>query len=89
MSAVGGISAPLTSPTGTIIGRVLRPASGGGSILRPASSSEAAPPAQSIDLAPHPGFVLLAGGQGNGQFALASAELFDPASKASLQPRHR
>ena len=33
-------------------------------------------------VAPHPGFVLLSGGQGNGQFALASAELFDPASNA-------
>ena len=27
-------------------------------------------------------FVLLAGGQGNGQFALSSAELFDPAKNA-------
>jgi hypothetical protein len=34
------------------------------------------------EVAPHPGFVLLAGGQGNGQFALASAELFDPSKNA-------
>jgi hypothetical protein len=75
MSAVGGISAPPISPTGS------SPAS-------PASSNNLAPPSNPggppshPSVAPHPGFVLLSGGQGNGQFALASAELFDPASSA-------
>lgn len=75
MSAVGGISAPLTSPTGKSAAGL--PA-GGINPPAPASPDGGAPARP--DLAPHPGFVLLAGGQGNGQFALASAELFDPAS---------
>ena len=33
-------------------------------------------------MASHNGFVLVAGGQGGGQFALSSAELFDPAKSA-------
>ena len=79
MSAVGGISAPLTSPTGKSAAGL--PAAPGGGINPPAPASPdgGGAPAHP-DLAPHPGFVLLAGGQGNGQFALASAELFDPAS---------
>ncbi len=75
MSAVGGISAPLTSPTGASLPS--SPAASGGGT----TSNPSAPPVQA-DLPPHPGFVLLAGGQGNGQFALASAELFDPAKNA-------
>jgi hypothetical protein len=77
MSAVGGISAPLTSPTGSSLSS---PASSGGGANAPAISNSGGgggTPAQP-NVAPHPGFVLLAGGQGNGQFALASAELFDP-----------
>jgi hypothetical protein len=75
MSAVGGISAPPISPTG-------------GSPTSPASSNNLVPPSNPSgppshpSVAPHPGFVLLSGGQGNGQFALASAELFDPAKSA-------
>jgi Galactose oxidase, central domain len=80
MSAVGGISAPLTSPTGSLPSS---PASSSGGINAPAGSS---PPSGGApvrpDVAPHAGFVLLAGGQGNGQFALSSAELFDPAKNA-------
>jgi hypothetical protein len=76
MSAVGGISAPLTSPAGASLPSSPAAASGGG-----IPSNPSAPPTQPA-VAPHPGFVLLAGGQGNGQFALASAELFDPAKNA-------
>jgi hypothetical protein len=39
-------------------------------------------PAEQPGIVTHNGFVLLAGGQGNGQFALSSAELFDPAKNA-------
>ena len=39
-------------------------------------------PADDPPYTTHNGFVLLAGGQGNGQFALSSAELFDPAKNA-------
>jgi hypothetical protein len=77
MSAVGGISAPLTSPTGSVPGSAAPSsgaatspiASGGGGVGEPVKH----------DLAPASGSVLLAGGQGGGQFALSSAELFDPA----------
>ena len=75
MSAVGGISAPPISPTGS---SPSAPASSNN--FAPASNPSAPPTQPSV--APHPGFVLLSGGQGNGQFALASAELFDPASSA-------
>jgi hypothetical protein len=76
MTAVGGVSAPLTSPTGQSLpsspavpkAPVISSSSGGG-----------APPISPSDVVSHSGFVLLAGGQGNGQFALSSAELFDPA----------
>jgi Galactose oxidase, central domain/Kelch motif len=79
MSAVGGISAPLTSPTGGSLPG--SPASSGAGINPPAISNHSGgtPPSGNPDLAPHSGFVLLTGGQGGGQFALASAELFDPA----------
>ena len=79
MSAVGGISAPLTSPTGKSAAGLPAAPAGGINPPAPASPDGGGAPAHP-DLAPHPGFVLLAGGQGNGQFALASAELFDPAS---------
>jgi Galactose oxidase, central domain len=77
MSSVGGISAPITSPIGG--SSLSSPASSGGGVNAPAipNSRGGGTPVQA-DVAPHPGFVLLAGGQGNGQFALASAELFDP-----------
>ena len=75
MSAVGGISAPPISPTGAL------PASPASSNNPAPPSSPSAPPSHA-SVAPHPGFVLLSGGQGNGQFALASAELFDPAKSA-------
>jgi len=81
MSAVGGISAPLTSPAGASL--PTSPAASSGGINSPAASSPSGGGAPvHADAAPHSGFVLLAGGQGNGQFALASAELFDPAKNA-------
>jgi Galactose oxidase, central domain len=79
LSAVGGISAPLTSPTGASLPS--SPAASSSGINPGTASNPGAPPTQH-SVAPHPGFVLLAGGQGNGQFALASAELFDPAVNA-------
>ncbi len=75
MSAVGGISAPPISPTGSL-------PSAPASSANLTSPSNPVAPATQPGVAPHPGFVLLSGGQGNGQFALASAELFDPASSA-------
>jgi Galactose oxidase, central domain len=82
MSAVGGISAPLTSPTGQ------SQANSTAAPKAPAVSSKSggggspSPAVQSADTTSHAGFVLLAGGQGNGQFALSSAELFDPTKNA-------
>ncbi len=74
-SATGGVSAPLTSPT-----RGSAPSSpvvsGGG--INPPVSSNASPPVGQPDLSPDSGFVLLAGGHGDGQFALKSTELFNP-----------
>ncbi|MFZ0677130.1 Kelch repeat-containing protein [Candidatus Binatus sp.] len=81
MSAVGGISAPLTSPAGASLPSSPAASSGGLNSPAPSSPSGGGSPAHA-DAAPHSGFVLLAGGQGNGQFALASAELFDPAKNA-------
>ena len=81
MSAVGGISAPLTAPTaGSLSG-----SSSSTGATNPAAASRSgggAAPAGQSNVAPHPGFVLLAGGQGNQQFALASAELFNPSTNA-------
>jgi hypothetical protein len=96
MAAVGGISAPLTSPTGQLPSSPAQPKpavvssnSGGGGAPPAVSSSNSgggsAPPvvAQAASMTPsHAGFVLLAGGQGDGQSALSSAELFDPATNA-------
>ena len=82
MSAVGGISAPLTAPAG---GSLPASPSSSGSGINPAAASNSgggAAPAGQPNVAPHPGFVLLAGGQGNQQFALASAELFNPSTNA-------
>jgi len=87
MSAVGGISAPLTSPTGQSLPALPgSPAAAPGRAIAPAAVSNVGgvAPLAAVhqDLTPHSGFVLLAGGQGNGQFALASAELFNPAKSA-------
>ncbi len=81
LSAVGGISAPLTSPTGQSLPSSPASSSGG---INPANSnpSGGTPPARRPAVASPSGFVLVAGGQGAGQFALANAELFDPAKNA-------
>src|SRR5580692_9739589 len=80
MSAVGGISTPLTSPAG---GSLPSSPSTAPAISHPAASSPVGvSPAEQPGIVTHNGFVLLAGGQGNGQFALSSAELFDPAKNA-------
>jgi hypothetical protein len=80
MSAPGGVSAPLTSPTGVSLASSL----GTSPANNPpaASNPRGASPARQLDVASHDGLVLLAGGQGDGQFALSSAELFDPAKNA-------
>src|SRR3984885_10875740 len=80
LSAVGGISAPLPSPAG---GSLPSSPSTAPAISHPAASSPVGvSPAEQPGIVTHHGFVLLAGGQGNGQFALSSAELFDPAKNA-------
>ena len=81
LNLVGGISLPLTSPTGESLASAPGP-SGGGIIPAPRTRSGRNPPVGRPNVAPHSGFVLLAGGQGGGQFALSSAELFDPAKSA-------
>lgn len=79
MASVGGTSLPLTSPTGaSSSGAAGSPGSGLNLALisNPGGSPKLPGPpgvAQS-----HFGFVLLAGGQGNGKFALSSAQLYDP-----------
>ncbi len=76
LSAFGGISAPLTSPTSGSLASAPPSVSGGGVPASPSSpQTHPAVPSER-------GFVLLAGGQGNGKFALASAEFFDPANNA-------
>jgi hypothetical protein len=83
MSAVGGISQPLTSPTGQSLPTSPGSPAASGGIKPPAvSNPNDVAPQVHRELAPHSGFVLLAGGQGDGQTALASAELFDPATSA-------
>ncbi len=83
MSSVGGASMPLTSPTGGSSAGF--PGTSGGAsnpsvVSNPAGGN---PSARQPDAEPsHSGFVLLAGGQGNEQFALSRAELFDPATNA-------
>jgi hypothetical protein len=87
MSATGGISHPITSPTGQSLPSSPG-ASGSGPAINPAAPGN--PPApenprgggprvRQPSGGPHSGFVLLAGGQGSSGFALSSAELFDPA----------
>ena len=80
MSAVGGVSSPLTSPTG---GSLPSSPSSAPAANHPAASNPVGvSPAGRSAIPSNSGFVLLAGGQGNGQFALSSAELFDPAKNA-------
>jgi len=80
MSAVGGVSSPLTSPTG---GSLPSSPSSAPAANHPAASNPVGvSPAGRSAIPGNSGFVLLAGGQGNGQFALSSAELFDPAKNA-------
>lgn len=85
MSTTGGISHPITSPTGQSL-----PGSQSASGQAPANNppSSGNPPApespggrprvRQPSGGPHSGFVLVAGGQGSSGFALSSAELFDP-----------
>jgi len=76
LASVGGPSLPLTSPTGGSSGGL--PASPGGGNL-PVTPGPGSGPVGQHDISPsHSGFVLLAGGQGNGKFALSSAQLYDP-----------
>jgi len=81
MSSTGGVSMPLTSPTGGSSAGSAGTSRGG---INPATVANAVggpPPAGPPDIErSHSGFVLLAGGQGGEQFALSSAELFDPAT---------
>ncbi len=80
LSAVGGVSSPLTSPTG---GSLPSSPSSAPAANHPASSNPVGvSPAVRSDNTTYDGFVLLAGGHGDGQFALSSAELFDPAKNA-------
>lgn len=80
LSAVGGVSSPLTSPTG---GSLPSSPNSAPAANHPASSNPVGvSPAVRSDNTTYDGFVLLAGGHGDGQFALSSAELFDPAKNA-------
>lgn len=80
MSSIGGTSLPLTSPTGSSPGGAQGP-SGGGNLPGIPNPANPPPPIRQHNLSQsHSGFVLLAGGQGNGKFALASAQLYDPAN---------
>ena len=80
MSSTGGVSMPLTSPTGKSLPSTLGTSGTGLNLAPPSSPGAGHPSVRESRLAPHSGFVLLAGGQGNGQFALSSVELFDPAT---------
>jgi Galactose oxidase, central domain len=83
LSAVGGISAPLTSPTGQSLPSSPASSGGGTNPNPPVSNPSGGTPRARRPAAASPsGFVLVAGGQGAGQFALANAELFDPAKDA-------
>ncbi|HSU90191.1 MAG TPA: kelch repeat-containing protein [Sporolactobacillaceae bacterium] len=77
MASIGGQSLPLTSPTGQPAGG-LPTAPGGGSIPVVPNPGGAPPPIGQPNLSSHAGFVMLAGGQGKGKFALASVQLYDP-----------
>ncbi len=83
MSATGGVSTPPISPLGGSLPSSPVSSGAGTNPAAPSSPGGAQPPAQPdmaahSDLTPHFGFVLLAGGQGDGQFALSRAELFNP-----------
>jgi len=75
MASIGGQSLPLTSPTGGPAGGL--PGSGGGGNLPIVPNPPGNPPIGQRNLS-QSGFVLLAGGQGKGKFALSSAQLYDP-----------
>ena len=72
MASIGGQSLPLTSPTGGLPG-----SPGGGNLPIVPNPGGSPPPIGQPNLSSH-GFVLLAGGQGNGKFALSSVQLYDP-----------
>ena len=75
-STTGQPSLPLTSPTGATPAGGSSGGSGTPGIFGPGGSPA---PAGQHDIAnSHAGFVLITGGQGNGKFALAAAELYDP-----------
>ena len=87
MSATGGISHPITPPTGQTL-PVSPDTSGPGLAINPSAPGNQPSPEHPGGGRPrvrqpngglHSGFVLIAGGQGSGGFALSSAELFDPA----------
>jgi len=79
MASIGGQSLPLTSPTGGTPGG-LPGSNGGGNIPIVPNPGGSPPPIGQHDLSSHVGFVLLAGGQGKGKFALSSVQLYDPAN---------
>jgi Kelch motif len=80
LASVGGPSHPLTSPTGESSSGF--PGSGSGSAVNvpviTSSGGSAKQPRPHGASPSHFGFVLLAGGQGGGKFALSSAQLYDP-----------
>jgi hypothetical protein len=84
MSATGGISQPLTSPTGQSLpsSSVRSGAVPGTNSPAPGNPGGGGPRVRQPNGGPHSGFVLVAGGQGSSGFALSSAELFDPAKNA-------
>jgi len=82
MSSTGGVSMPLTSPTGGSLPSSPGRSGSGLNLAAPSNLGGGRPRVRQPNVSPHSGFVLLAGGQGNGQFALSSAELFDPAKNA-------
>ena len=77
MASIGGQSLPLTSPTSGPAGS--SPGSGGGGNLPIVPNPPGSPPPIGQHNLSQSGFVLLAGGQGKGKFALSSAQLYDPA----------
>ena len=76
MASIGGQSLPLTSPTAGPAGGL--PGSGGGGNLPIVPNPPGSPPPIGQRNLSQSGFVLLAGGQGKGKFALSSAQLYDP-----------
>ncbi len=88
MSQTGGVSSPLTNPTGTLALNSFNPAgipppatTGGGGTSLPAPPPHGGKP----NLAPsHSGFVLLAGGETKSKLAVATAQLYDPAKNVFI-----